>query len=109
MMVYHLHDKLTAAHRSQGPHLHQPGQTELMVIPRCWSKGLAASFWVAAFSMALVKQSAQYQLQQSPSTALPKTASTSRTAADMRASARWHPMAPDLWGSTIRTSLSPEP
>ena len=75
-MVSQPHDRLTAAHRREGLHLHQPGQTELMVMPRCWSKGLAASFWVAAFSMALVKQSVQHQLQQHHSMAPRKTTFT---------------------------------
>ena len=44
-------------HEWRGTCLHHPGQPEFTVMPRSWSSGLADSFWVAAFSMALVRQS----------------------------------------------------
>jgi hypothetical protein len=39
-----------------GAHLHQPGQTELMVMPRSVSRGSRASSCVALFSIACTPQ-----------------------------------------------------
>ena len=47
-----LRREMMKAHRS---HLHQPGQTELMVICRDVRRGLLAKSWVILFNMAFVK------------------------------------------------------